>query len=78
MYVRTLECRFHILPDNEIKEVPSEKGIPAIPLPAADLLLRHGELVYAALFSVFFCFFVFNLAVFHSTRNLRSLLCELG
>lgn len=73
MYVRTLECRFHILPDNEIKEVPSEKGIPAIPLPAADLLLRHGEL-----FSVFFCFFVFNLAVFHSTRNLRSLLCELG
>lgn len=70
MYVRTLECRFHILPDNEIKEVPSEKGIPAIPLPAADLLLRHGELVrsiYAALFSVFF---VFNLAVFHSTRNL--------
>lgn len=78
VYVRTLECRFHILPDNEIKEVPSEKGIPAIPLPAADLLLRHGELVrsiYAALFSVFF---VFNLAVFHSTRNLWSLLCELG
>lgn len=59
VYVRTLECRFHILPDNEIKEVPSEKGIPTIPLPAADLLLRHGELlrsIYAALYSVF-CFF---------------------
>lgn len=41
--VRRLECRFHILPDNEIKDVPSEGGIPAIPLPAADLRRSDTE-----------------------------------
>lgn len=43
MCVRRLECRFHILLDNEIMEVPPEvKGISAIPLRAADDLTQRA------------------------------------
>lgn len=35
--VRRQECRFHILSDNEIKDVTSERGIPVIFRPAKDL-----------------------------------------
>lgn len=45
MTARTTECRFHILLDNEIKEVPSENGIPAIPPPAAHSRELFSDLV---------------------------------
>lgn len=59
--VMTLECRFHVLPDNEIKEVPSEERIPAIPLLAVDRccsdmksLCKASKLPFLLFF---FCFF---------------------
>lgn len=39
----TLECRFHTLSDNEIKDVPSEAGIPAIPFPPTGLCCSGTE-----------------------------------
>ena len=42
-----MECTFHILPGNEIKYVPSEGGIPAIPLPVADLCYSGQVYIHA-------------------------------
>lgn len=38
-----LECRFHTLLDNEIKDVLSEAGIPAIPFPPTGLCFSDTE-----------------------------------
>lgn len=62
MCVRRLECRFHTLPDNEIKNVPSTGGIPVIPLPVIDFCWAGAEQVCisTALFSVQFSWFPIN------------------
>lgn len=53
VYVRTQECRFHIPPDNEIKEVPSEKRNSSY----SFSLLRRGEHLFLSLLILLKAFF---------------------